>query len=183
MERGPIEGGRRRSCGLAPSLPGLGACWERSTSSVISVAGCLQLGKPRRTPAPHGSSAPVRWLLFLFLSPGAASVRVRRGLAGCANPAVPLGKSTGRLGRQGFVQAVTSHSRQRASSAPLGFGRGTERSDSPKSGEHRRCEAWRSLRLAVLLSLARTRWVHFKVTVQPLSDVYVFCTDLRGFRI
>ena len=42
--------GGRRSQRLAPRLPGRGACRERAARSVVSVAGSLQLGKPRQLP-------------------------------------------------------------------------------------------------------------------------------------
>lgn len=46
--RGRAVSKGRRSHRLAPRLPGRGACRERTASSVVSVAGSLQLGKPRQ---------------------------------------------------------------------------------------------------------------------------------------
>lgn len=126
----------RRSRGLASWLPGRGACRERSASSVVSVAGCLQLGKPRQLQLPPSSSAPVRWPLFLFVSPRAASVRLRWGRAGCASPAVSYGGSAGPRGWLGFVRAGPSHWRAARELGSAGLGQAPEeglRAAAPRS--------------------------------------------------
>lgn len=148
----------RRSRCLAPRLPGHGASGERSASSVVSVAGCLQLGKPRQTPASPSSSAPVRWLLFLSSRPVLLP-------CGGASPAVSHSSAAGRRAGGALCEPFPPARGQRWSRAPKrALGAAT-----PQVWGAQAPRGLLSLRLAVPLS----RWVTFtfQFSPSPMSTV------------
>lgn len=174
-QRRPEGGGRggagwavsreRRSPCLAPRLPGHRASGEHRASSVVSVAGCLQLGKPRQTPASPSSSAPVRWLLFLFSRPVLLP-------CGGASPSVSPQQVRGAPGRRGFVRAVPS--RSRAEMEP-GSETGARPSNSPGLGSPG------AARLA--LPPLGSSLVWSALPFSPFVGGAPFCSDCGGFEM